>query len=440
MPYDIIIGRDEKDKAKLGKKGLVNIGRSFVKMGQTTSLANNILLDVAKAHVILVSGKRGSGKSYSLSVIAEEISLMPEEVKENLSMIMFDTMGIFWTMKFPNKREDKLLEQWNLKPRSIDVHIYTPIGCYNDYKNRGIPTDYPFAIKPTELSAGEWCNVFEIKMTDPIGVLIEKVISELKESKKEYSIKEIVQKIEVDAKTEKNVKDAAENRFIAADSWGLFSEKGIEISEILKPGTVNIIDVSCYTSISGAWSVKNLVIGLLCKKIVESRIGTRKYEELESIETEGRYFTGENKIELPMVWICLDEAHGSLPKIGSTPATDALVQLLREGRQPGISMLLATQQPGEIHKDVLTQSDIIISHRLTAKTDIAALNSMMQSYLIADLQKNLNDLPKISGAAILLDDNSERIYPMKVHPKLSWHGGETPSAVKIKKQLELDLE
>ena len=440
MPYDIIIGRDEKDKAKLGKKGLVNIGRSFVKMGQTTSLANNILLDVAKAHVILVSGKRGSGKSYSLSVIAEEISLMPEEVKENLSMIIFDTMGIFWTMKFPNKREDKLLEQWNLKPRSIDVHIYTPIGCYNDYKNRGIPTDYPFAIKPTELSAGEWCNVFEIKMTDPIGVLIEKVISELKESKKEYSIKEIVQKIEVDAKTEKNVKDAAENRFIAADSWGLFSEKGIEISEILKPGTVNIIDVSCYTSISGAWSVKNLVIGLLCKKIVESRIGTRKYEELESIETEGRYFTGENKIELPMVWICLDEAHGSLPKIGSTPATDALVQLLREGRQPGISMLLATQQPGEIHKDVLTQSDIIISHRLTAKTDIAALNSMMQSYLIADLQKNLNDLPKISGAAILLDDNSERIYPMKVHPKLSWHGGETPSAVKIKKQLELDLE
>src|SRR3989344_5069024 len=59
MPYDIIIGRNEIDRLKFGSKGLVNIGKSFVKMGQTTSLANNILLDVARAHVILVSGKRG---------------------------------------------------------------------------------------------------------------------------------------------------------------------------------------------------------------------------------------------------------------------------------------------------------------------------------------------------------------------------------------------
>jgi len=29
-----------------------------------------------------------------------------------------------------------------------------------------------------------------------------------------------------------------------------------------------------------------------------------------------------------------------------------------------------------------------------------------------------------------LDDNSERIYPMRVRPKFTWHGGESPSAVK----------
>ncbi|MBS3095550.1 ATP-binding protein [Candidatus Woesearchaeota archaeon] len=439
MPYDIIIGRDKADKAMFGKKGLVNIGRSFVKMGQTTSLANNILLDVARSHVILVSGKRGSGKSYSLSVIAEEISLMPEEIKGNMAVIIFDTMGIFWTMKFPNKRDEKILAEWNMKPKAIDVSIYTPIGYYDDYKNRGIPTDYAFAFKPSELNAGEWCNVFDVKMTDPVGVLIEKVISGLKESKKSYTMKDIIKKVQLDSKAQQFVKDSAENFFIAASSWGLFSDNGIEINDILKPGTVNIIDVSCYTSISGAWSIKNLVIGMLCKKIINSRISIRKYEELESIETEGKYLVEEKKSDLPLVWIVLDEAHSSLPKTGFTPATDALVQLLREGRQPGISMLLATQQPGKIHNDVLTQSDIIISHRLTAKLDITALNSMMQSYLTADLQKHMNDMPKESGSALLLDDNSERIYPMKVHPKLSWHGGETPSAVKIKKKLEFDL-
>lgn len=439
MAYDIMIGRNEKDRIKFGMKGLVNIGRSFVKMGQTTSLANNVFLDVAKAHVVLVSGKRGSGKSYSLSVIAEEIALMPDEVNENLSMIMFDTMGIFWTMKYPNKRDEKLLDEWGMRPKAIDIDIYIPQGHYGLYKERGIPADYSFAIKTTELSAGEWCNVFDVKLTDPIGVLIEKVISELKEYGQDYAIDDIIQAIREDDKSSKEVKDAAENRFVAADSWGLFSDEGIEINSILKPGRVAVIDVSCYTTTSGAWGIKNLVIGLLCKKIIVNRMGTRKFEELESIETEGSYLTERKKQELPMVWVVIDEAHEALPKNAVTPATDALVQLLREGRQPGISLLLATQQPGEIHKDVLTQSDIVLSHRLTAKADIAALNSMMQSYVLGDIQKNLNDMPKLSGSAIILDDNSERIYPIKVHPKLSWHGGETPSAVKIKKSLELDL-
>jgi len=78
--------------------------------------------------------------------------------------------------------------------------------------------------------------------------------------------------------------------------------------------------------------------------------------------------------------------------------------------------------------------DIVISHRVTAKNDIEALNAMMQSYLIADLQSYLNNLPALPGSAIILDDNSERIYPMRIHPKRSWHGGEAPSAIKVKKE------
>ena len=63
---------------------------------------------------------------------------------------------------------------------------------------------------------------------------------------------------------------------------------------------------------------------------------------------------------------------------------------------------------------------------------------MMQSYLYSDLSAYLNNLPNDKGSAILLDDNSERIYPMKVHPKRTWHGGESPSAVKVTKKEELE--
>ena len=128
-----------------------------------------------------------------------------------------------------------------------------------------------------------------------------------------------------------------------------------------------------------------------------------------------------------------------LKKNEKTAATDALVTILREGRQPGISLILATQQPGEIHKDVITQTDIVISHRLTARRDLIALNSMMQSYLYGDMTKYFNILPRMRGSAIILDDNSEKIYPLQIKPKSTWHGGEAPTALKAKGKAALEL-
>jgi len=372
--------------------------------------------------------------SYSLSVIAEEIAALPKEIANNISVLIFDTMGIFWTMKYPNEREADLLEKWNLEKKGLDVKIYTPIGHYEAYKKDKIPTDYKFSIKPSELTAADWCNVFEIPLTNPIGVLIERIINHLAEKEKDFDIDDIVSAIKKDEKTDQNTKFAAENRFVGAKGWGLFSKEATPIKNLIKGGEVSIIDTSCYTYTAGSWSIKNLVIGLVCKKLLMERMSGRKKEEMESIERGYSYFKkGAETPTMPLIWILIDEAHQSLPREGSTPATDPLVQLLREGRQPGISMVLATQQPGEIHKDVITQSDIVLSHRITARKDIEALNSIMQTYLYKDIMRYFNELPTLKGSAIVLDDNSERMYPIKVRPKLSWHGGESPSPVPVEK-------
>ena len=91
MAYDIIIGRGEDQIKELGNKGLIFFGKQYVKMGQFSSLSNRIMLDVSTSHVILVSGKRGSGKSYGLSVMAEEMTHLPKEVSKNLAIIIIDT-------------------------------------------------------------------------------------------------------------------------------------------------------------------------------------------------------------------------------------------------------------------------------------------------------------------------------------------------------------
>jgi len=154
----------------------------------------------------------------------------------------------------------------------------------------------------------------------------------------------------------------------------------------------------------------------------------RKKEEIESVSKGFDYLASHRK-KKNILWcgFFIDEAHEFLPLSKKTIATDALIQLLREGRQPGISVVLATQQPGQIHKDVMTQSDIVISHRVTAKLDVEALNDITQSYMYENISSKLNGLPRLKGSAIILDDNSERIYPMRVRPRFTWHGGEAPT-------------
>ncbi|MBS3094117.1 hypothetical protein J4474_00475 [Candidatus Pacearchaeota archaeon] len=83
----------------------------------------------------------------------------------------------------------------------------------------------------------------------------------------------------------------------------------------------------------------------------------------------------------------------------------------------------------------MTQSDIVISHRVTSAQDLEALNKIMQSYLFDSIKKYMDELPTSKGSAIILDDNSERIYPMRVRPRFTWHGGESPSAVRAEKKL-----
>jgi len=445
MPFNIIIGRNEADKQKFGEAGTILIARSYVKMGRTTSLSNYVYLDVIKSHVVFVVGKRGGGKSYSAGVIAEGIVDLPEDVSKNIAVIMLDTMGVYWTMKYPNEKDADLLEEWGLKPKGLEkIKIFTPIGNYEDAKSKGIPTDYPFSIKPNELTGEDWSLAFELNTSHPVSILIEKILGDLAEKKIEnYSIDKIIEEIREDMTFPSETKNEAVNRFKGAKRWGLFSEEGTKIDVLVKGGTVSVLDVSAYVTSEGGWGIKSLVIGLIAKKIFVERMISRQLEEIQAIKVGYSYFKLEEEAataeKKPLVWFLLDEAHEFLPVEGKTAATDALVAILREGRQPGLSLLLITQQPGKIHSDVLTQSDIVLAHRVTAKRDVDALNAMMQSYLGDTLVGYLNILPSEPGAAIILDDNSERLYPIRMRPKFSWHGGEAPTAIKYRRALNLGI-
>ncbi len=422
MP-EITVGRDTKDIAAFGeRKGTGFIGNHIVGERKDAHYGNPVNLDLARPHVMGVVGKRGSGKSYTLGVLAEEIQAC-SEIQDNVATIMIDTMGIFWSMKYPNDSDASLLAQWDLQPGPVNADIYIPTGMEKEFTDRNVPFDKTFALHPADLTVSDWLLAFEFDRTSEEGVLLERAVSTLQDDHDTYTVQDIINHVETFTSFPETVRNALVNRFEAAQSWGLFSSEATRLEEMITPGSLTVIDVSLYGELSEGWSVRTLIVGLLARKILRMRMEAKRVEELEEME-------GITKSERPIVWMLIDEAHMFVPEDGSTAATTPLLQWAKIGREPGVSLVLATQQPNKLNADILSQTDLLLSHRLTARDDISALKNIMQTYMRYDLTDYIDGLPRRKGTAIVLDDNSERVYSVQVRPRKSWHAGGTPTALK----------
>ncbi|PKM92209.1 MAG: hypothetical protein CVU81_01725 [Euryarchaeota archaeon HGW-Euryarchaeota-1] len=426
--FEYVLGREKKGVDKYGKVGCAYLGKTIVQMGATYSLTNDIFMDLAAPHVVLVCGKRGSGKSYTLSVIAEEITLFSKQVGKHVGGIMFDTMGIFWSMQFPNLQDAGLVKSSGLQPQGVPVNLFISETAVEKYNALGIKYKGIIKLAVNGLSAIDWALTFNLDLNSGEGILMQRVLTDLNEKKKNFDLDDVVVAIEK-TKVDEKAKTLLVNLFEGAKGWGLFGKIGTPIDEIIKLGEVAVVDVSTFEFLYG-WSVRALVVGLLLRKIFDTRMTSRKIDESEQMS----YFlpnmkppTTERVKYLPQVVALIDEVHEFIASDMETPATKPLLQWIREGRQPGLTLIMATQEPGVLSPTVLSQVDIVISHLLTSKKDIDALRSVAQTYVHYDITEYFSLLPKVKGVCLVLDDNSEKLYTLRVRPKLSWHAGASPN-------------
>ena len=409
MP-SIIVGRDENDLKTYGEDGTIQIGKHLVGTGEETHTTTPVLLDVLRPHVICITGKRGSGKSFSMGIFVEEMLKLPERIKRNLCSLVVDTQGIFWTMKFPNEKELTLLNAWGVKPAAFDVHVCVPQGQENLFTKAGVEYDATFSIHPSQLTQEDWLALFDLRATEALGVVLQQALGRVT---KGYDIDALTRAVMMQQGFEKE-KLALKNYLETAKRWGIFGDA--IMPTILQPGKVTVLDVSLTPE-----NVRCLLLSLVASNVFEERVKARRLEELADVE-------GRPMQRVPLCWVLIDEAHNFLPAEGATAATASLNKIVKEGRQPGITLVLATQRPEKLHADALAQCDLILSHRLTARNDIDALKAIMQTYLLFDITTYLNELPKLKGSAIILDDNSERVFKVQIRPRQSWHAGSSPVA------------
>lgn len=382
-------------------------------IGKNLDNNENVYIDASKSRVILICGKRGGGKSYTLGVLVEEVF----KTKDSIILIV-DPMGIYHTMSLSNYEQEKLVWEWGANPKGFPITVLVPGNPITRYggediifemEKRGVKFQ-SLKINPSDVSPEGWCESFRFSINEPLGIALYKAIRKCRNKyKKEFFISNIIELIELDTRAANQTKDALVNRLESARDWDIFEEsKYKEFWESLNPNTINILDLS--TIDSGRYGRRPLIVSVLCKDLFMKRTIARRREELELPS------------DMPKVWLFIDEAQQYIPAGKTSLSKETLIRWVKEGRQPGLSLVVASQQPSAIDSEVLSQCDVIISHAITISDDKTALNKLTKDYMKGELRTYIDKIARV-GQAILVDDFRETVSRNQIRPLMSKPGG-----------------
>jgi hypothetical protein len=343
-----VIGRGENDD--IDEKPTGRLGRYRALDGSNGA---ELYLDLDSPHAMLVVGKRGYGKSYTLGVIAEELARA-----RGVAPTILDPMGVFTT----------LAEESDGEPVPTEV------------------LDSP-TVAPDSLDPRSWCELLGVAAESAAGGLVWKAAQD------ESSLDAMKTNVR-ETDTPQQHKRAALNTLHLAESWGVFDEDGID-GHSLSGGEITIVDIS---------GLDSAPMNAVCRGVGEALYRARLTQGID---------------RLP--WLLVDEAHTFFEGV----ADSTLQVILTRGRTPGVSLVLATQRPSAVPEVGISQSDFLVSHRLTSQKDLDALREAQPTYMDSSFDERMPTKP---GEVAIIDDSTETIHAATVRPRDTPHGGDSPSA------------
>jgi len=363
---------------------------------------------------ILVCGKTGTGKSYTLGVLVEELARIGKDI-----ILVVDTQGIFWSTAQPNESYSEVDKLWefNREARGFRVNILVPgnpaerygdTAIVEELEHRGINIQ-ELRLNPSDLSPEMWCDLFDLDINGLMGIMLFRAVRQCGQRLgREFLIDDIAAEVSKLHGLDQT-KEAIQRKLDMAHDWQIFEENRYrEIWEILQPDAINVLDLSVIAQ--GRYGLRNLVLAVLATFIFRMRAIARRREALGLAS------------DMKKVWLAIDEAHNFCPSVRSTLSKDILIRWAKEGRQPGLSLVVASQQPSAIDAEILTQCGIRIVHRITSKDDYRAIDALSQDYLSEGLPNRIKQLNS-PGQTLLIDDDRESVIPVQVRPRQSLHGG-----------------
>jgi len=404
--------------------------------GRTLLDSKNIYLDCNESHVVLICGKKGSGKSYTMGVFVEELTSLMEDFPNDLSIVIVDTMGTFLGLGENNEDlSSNLQEIWNIEPKGYDcIKIYIPSPTLDKITERRRQFKYspekvtPLYLRPGDLDPQDFVFLSNWDINQPSGALLLEgaldafdTIKEINGNTDSLELDDIVDSLyQIPEKgIQKHIRNIVHSKLKSMNSWNLFSTSGPKIRDFVEPGQISILDLSLQSLSSGV-SLDTLFLSIFTRKIYQERMITMK--------TTPRVSENRKSRGIPNVWLVIDEAHKYLES--DSYARDDLKKWVQQGRSPGLGTLMATQNPGRFPDDIITNMDVLIAHKLITKNNIEKVKKMAIR-TDKDIRLLFEEIPDQKGSAIFIDTESTQDAIMGIiRPRTSKHTGESESLIK----------
>lgn len=439
---------------------LIYLGKCIEQTRVSNKYDANVWLDVRTPHIIYICGKRGSGKSYDLGILAEGLIFARDSKVSTknvrITTLIFDTQNQFWSLsdaprnELDEDREQlQYLKQWELPPKGLDsVNLFKPRGEHSD-----LPGVADFVIDPADLAVDDWCGLFGLERFSPQGQCIRSLLEKV--GKEGYEVEEesggrlkritiapkpqfglddlvdcLTRDIEMLDQSQKQTRDSVLWKIQSFQDSELFQSGGMNIREVLQPGQLSVFLLRNLDN-----ATKALVVGIFSKKILN--LMGDYHTKRKICRRMGHELTEEYKGLPDGMWILIDEAHLICPSDSHTAAKPSLIDYVKRGRDAGLSLVMATQQPSAVDSRVVSQVDVVIAHRLVVDSDISAalarLPSRFPNSVVVGSEKitDVNSLIRMldTREAWVGDAESGRAFLMAMRPRVSAHGGDEPVVI-----------
>ena len=422
----IVVGARDSDRrtAFIGK--VIEHGKA------STVLDYGVFCDVGFPHVIGIFGNRGSGKSFDLGVFIEELYSVRTERDDDAASdaaIVFDVQDQFWTLGYQPNTEDPQdtrqmaeLERWGLTGQVVkEVSIFIPSSS-----DTQVPGATIFCLSASQVSDADYLAILELDRFSAMGQAF-LTLHSAHGPKPPGELAAACTSHGPLAGFQAGTVDGLRWRLDGLAKTGIIEQNGVGIDTLLCPGRVSVVLMRNLGE-----SIRALVVGVI-SRLVADRMG-RAQQSRKVARRTGVIVASNAKTLANKVWMVLDEAHVLIPSDGATPATGPLIDYVKRGRDAGLSLVFATQQPSAVNSKLMSQVDMTLTHMLGFEADVIAAVNRMPTRNAVDYEVDNEKVPSIGdvirslapGEAVLADGASGRILLVKIRPRCTAHGGETP--------------